>query len=284
MTTLFVDRLTVMDFSYLHPQRGLLGESWLIDVALSGGLDDQGMVLDFAAVKREVKHHADSVYDHKLIVPLLYAHCAITADSDDELTVSFTTESGEIIVHRSPPSALCLLEAEQVTTQSVAEAMAETLRHELPTNVTALDLRLYPETTQDAYFHYSHGLKHHGGNCQRIAHGHRSRLLIFRDGERDPELEKEWTERWRDIYIANASDLAATQSIDGRPYHRYAYEAAQGAFELLIAADRCYHIDTDTTVENIARHIAETLHFRHRGHRFEVRAFEGVNKGAVEKV
>jgi len=284
MTTLFVDRLTVMDFSYLHPQRGLLGESWLVDVALSGGLDDQGMVLDFAAVKREVKHHADSVYDHKLIVPLLYPHCAITADSDDELTVSFTTESGEIIVHRSPPSALCLLDAEQVTTQSVAEAMADTLRPELPTNVTALDLRLYPETTQDAYFHYSHGLKHHGGNCQRIAHGHRSRLLILKDGERDLVLEREWAERWQDVYIANTADLAATESVDGRRYNRYAYEAGQGEFELLLAADRCHHIHTDTTIENIARHIAETLKSLYPGHRFEVHAFEGVNKGAIERV
>lgn len=281
MTRLFVNRLTVMDFSYLHPRRGLLGESWLIDVELKGGLDDQGMVLDFAAFKRQVKQHADETYDHKLIVPRAYGGCRIEA-GDGDILVIFETESGERIRHRSPPGALCLLESDEVTPESVAAAMTASLRRALPDNVLEIRIGLYPESTQDAYFHYSHGLKHHCGNCQRIAHGHRSRLLILKDGERAPALEKEWTERWRDIYIANREDLASEDSIDGALIQRYAYQAGQGAFELSIAARRCYLIDTDSTIENIARHLAGELKSREPGHRFEVRVFEGVDKGAVE--
>lgn len=34
---LFVERLTVMDFSFLHARRGLVGESWWLDIVLEGG-------------------------------------------------------------------------------------------------------------------------------------------------------------------------------------------------------------------------------------------------------
>lgn len=37
MAQLFVDDLTVMDFSFLDRQRGVVGDSWIVDVELAGG-------------------------------------------------------------------------------------------------------------------------------------------------------------------------------------------------------------------------------------------------------
>ena len=48
---LFVDHLTVLDFSFVHPDRGIVGESLIMDVELYGDLDEQGMVFDFGDVK-----------------------------------------------------------------------------------------------------------------------------------------------------------------------------------------------------------------------------------------
>jgi 6-pyruvoyl-tetrahydropterin synthase len=280
VTILFVQRLTVVDFSYLDAERGLLGESWLLDVELTGGLDDQGMVLDFGEVKRRVKRHADEIYDHKLIVPVRAPACRILEDAAT-IEVQFRTDSGACIIHRSPAGALYLLDTTEVTPEAVAADFMETLKPALPANVKSIGVALYPETTADAFFHYSHGLKHHAGNCQRIAHGHRSRILIRRDGRRDTALEAEWAERWRDIYIASREDLAKQSEENGIRYHHYRYAGSQGSFALRVPAARCYLIDTDSTVENLARHVAETLRRTQPGHHFEVRAFEGIAKGAV---
>ncbi|GAM65533.1 NADPH-dependent 7-cyano-7-deazaguanine reductase [Vibrio ishigakensis] len=66
---LFVRDLTVIDSSYLCPQRGMVGESWILDVVMSGELNEMSMVLDFSRVKKQIKQIVDEYIDHRLIVP-----------------------------------------------------------------------------------------------------------------------------------------------------------------------------------------------------------------------
>jgi 6-pyruvoyl-tetrahydropterin synthase len=280
MATLFVNRLTVIDSSYLSARRGLVGESWQVDIELDGDLDYQGMLLDFGEVKRAIKRRIDDRFDHKLLVPA--EHPGLQVDeTPDGLYLSFRLDDGRGIEHRSPADAVCLLALTDIEPQSLAELIRADLMPVLPDNVRHVTLRLWPETIDGAYYHYSHGLKHHDGNCQRIAHGHRSRIEVHRNGVRDETLERQWAERWRDIYIGTRDDVIGTSRRDGIECLEFGYRAGQGDFGLTLPRDACYLIDSDSTVENIAQHIADRLKSEHPDDQFRVYAYEGVDKGAV---
>jgi 6-pyruvoyl-tetrahydropterin synthase len=276
MTTLFVKRLTVLDFSYLHTERGLLGESWILDIALTGALNAQGMVLDFSDVKRQVKQLVDDAFDHKLLVPAQSRQLE-RDDTPEQASLTFNWGEHYKLVHRSPASAVCYLATDKITPTSVAAALQERLRSLLPTTISSIAVSLRNEDEDGAFYHYSHGLKHHSGNCQRIAHGHRSQLRILRNGIRDIYLEEDWAERWRDIYIGTLRDLVSTDD----DMHHYCYSASQGAYELSLPAVCCDLIEQDSTIENIAQHIATQLKIAHPKDSFTVHAFEGIDKGAI---
>ena len=64
-----------------------------------------------------------------------------------------------------------------------------------------------------------------------------------------------------------------------------AYTAPEGLFELTLPKARSYLLgqDTDSTVEEIAEHIAGQVALKRPGQPVQVRAFEGVMKGAIAR-
>jgi 6-pyruvoyl-tetrahydropterin synthase len=282
MSCLFVEHLCVIDCAWLHPARGLLGESWIVDVELEGGLDDQGMVLDFGRVKPLVKALIDEHVDHRLIVPAR-APALTLEDEGDEIRLRHRYDGRELY-HRSPRQAVCLLDVEAVTPAAVEDHVRKLCAAVMPRNVSGVRISLRREAIAGASYRYVHGLRRHGGNCQRIAHGHRSRIEIFRDGRRCEASEHWLAQRWHDIYLGTRADLAAGGDGAGSGCYRFAYAAPQGEFELIIDRDRCELLDKESTVEQIAAYAAHLLKEREPGARFRVRAYEGVRKGAIADV
>jgi 6-pyruvoyl-tetrahydropterin synthase len=275
MTRLFVEQLTVIDCAYLDAQRGLVGESWIVDIELDGDLDEQSMLLDFGEVKKRLKRCLDGSADHTLIVPGRQPGLRVQ-QAAGRIGLEFPTPDGTI-EHHAPPQALTLLDAEQVGSASLAAHLQPILAREVPPNVAEVRLKLRHERIEGPYYHYTHGLKKHAGYCQRIAHGHRSRIEVRVDGTRDAALEKAWARHWRDIYLGTREDLVA--QANGRL--RFAYTAAEGAFELELPEPRCDLLDGDSTVERIAEHLAAQCAAQRPGRTVEVRAYEGVMKGAL---
>jgi 6-pyruvoyl-tetrahydropterin synthase len=279
MACLFVEQLTVLDFARLDRERGLVGESWIVDLELEGDLDDQSMVLDFGVVKHLAREVVEDYADHKLLAP---TGCGW-------LEISTSAASGELHIEapaaglrlRSPGVAVCALDAADVTMPALRTQLEARVAAAMPANVQTVRVALREESLPGAYYHYSHGLKRHAGNCQRIAHGHRSRIEIYTEGRRNDHWERYWAERWRDIYLGSQEDLVAETRLGDRPALRFGYRARQGEFELELWREHCELVPVDTTVEQLAGYIAAELARLDPGMAFRVRAYEGVQKGAV---
>lgn len=308
---LFVEHLTVIDCAYLSEADGLVGESWITDVTLTGRLDAHSMIMDFAHVKKQIKQAIDTWADHTLIVPTESPALTLRSSGNiTELTFGFVRSSAKVQPHRhevsegksrsereqrdafpvseannaketlfhtSPAEALCLLPAAEVTAETVARYLEARLMEVVPETVERIDITLRTEPTDAPYYHYVHGLKKHDGNCQRIAHGHRSRLRIERNGQYDDSLTHAWAARFATIYIGTREDIVSSTAT----HTDFAYDAPQGHYALSYPTALCYVIDSDSTVECIATHIAECCKQEYPNDRFTVRAYEGVMKGAI---
>lgn len=296
---LFVNDLTVIDFSYLCAERGMVGESWIVDIILDGSLNEQSMVLDFGRVKKQIKRIIDDAVDHKLAVPAEHTYTRVTHHDDgNSYWVDFLRPNQRSIHLFCPADAFAFIDSQAVTLQSVTDYLRAVIKRELPDNVQGLSLHLRPEAIPGAFYHYTHGLKKHDGNCQRIAHGHRSRLYVALDGQRNEALEHQWAQMWRDIYLGSIEDKVAHTELQVSPvlfelehqaaikiteqsHVAYSYTADQGLFELLVPVAENYTIPTDSTIECIADYLAHQIKQQYPQAAVKVTGFEGVGKGAI---
>lgn len=280
---LFVRDLTVIDFSYLCDSRGMLGESYIVDVELKGDLDDASMVLDFGKVKKVIKQAIDQLVDHKLVLPE-HSERLTQSEHNGQQVIRFNSDRG-VIQQASPGQAIVAIPSNKVDEESLSRYLHQQIKPLLPTNVSELVLTLRAEAINGFYYHYSHGLKKHDGNCQRIAHGHRSTIQIYADGMLSPRLNKYWCERWQDIYLGSEEDLCANTELTAltasSDNYCFRYQAEQGVFELSMPKSHCEIIPCDTTVECLADYIAAQLKQLQPANNIKVIAYEGVGKGAV---
>lgn len=273
---LFVDNFSNIDFSYLHPTRGLVGETWLVDIELQGALDAQGMVCDFGEVKRLVRNWLDQQIDHRLLIPVI-SPCLDFENHEEDIEFTWAFD-GEKLLGKMPAQGLAFIDAAQISPETVSAWCIKELMSLFPPSIKSILLNFYPESIDGPFYHYSHGLKKHRGNCQRIAHGHRSKILIWRDHELDESQMEAWSYRFRDIYIATREDCVEAHIINNLAFQ---YQSQQGSFYLELPKKCCYLIETDTTIEFIAQHIAQELKRTFNKSGFKVKAFEGLNKGAI---
>ncbi len=272
-TRLFIADLTHLDCAFLHPQQGLTGETWRVDAELGGELADNGMLCDFGIVKSRLKQALDAHIDHRL---LLCADQFNTLQAQAGLREIEWKDNTGLTRYRAPEEAFALLDVPHIDSLALAKNLQNRMLGELPDNITQLRLWLSPAHDQGPY-HYCHGLRQHEGNCQRMAHGHRARMEISLQGQRQHALETHWQKRLQGRYIGAEADLAGTP----HQRHRFAYTASQGDFELELPSSRAYLLEAEPTVESLTAHIVGQLAKDHPGQTVVCRAFEGIGKGAI---
>ena len=272
-TRLFISDLTHLDCAWFDPQQGLTGETWRVDAELGGELADNGMLCDFGIVKSVLKQALDQDIDHRLLLDSTQAQTLSHEGTQAE--IELRNLAGEIWRYRAPEQSFALLELDSLNPRSLQHTLAPLLLRLLPDNIRVLNLTLH-SAHENGPYRYCHGLRQHSGNCQRMAHGHRARMEIRLDGQRDEGLEAQWQQRFNGRYIGSAEDL----SISG-PRHRYAYTGSQGEFELELPEARSCPIDAEPTIEHITAYMAKSIAQQQPNKRVECRAFEGIGKGAI---
>ncbi|MGB7755204.1 MAG: 6-carboxytetrahydropterin synthase [Salinisphaera sp.] len=270
---LFVEHVTHIDCGVFDAEAGLRGATWLVDATLTGRRGDDGMLFDFGPAKRLLKAEIDALVDHRLLVP---AHApGLTIEGG---RIDFTTVSGDRYRYAGPASATTVFDAATIEPRALALWLEARVGPKLPANVDSLKIDLRAEAIAGPVYDYTHGLAGHDGNCQRLAHGHRCRLAVTIDGAARPDIAQAWAAAWQGVFIGHRADLTTPA---GAERLGFGYAAPQGEFALDIAAERCVVLEGPPTVENIADHIAGELAARHPGRMVEVRAYEGVGKGAI---
>ena len=275
MLKMFVDQLTTIDFSYLDDDAGIIGESIIVDVELVGNLNQQGMLMDFSAVKKDIKKVIDQTLDHSLAVPLKNRNLVIKGNE-----VRFSSKIGEI-VHISPQQAITIIKAEKIDLKVIEKFLLQEISKILPENIKDINLKLKYEAILGEFIQYSHGLRKHEGNCQRIAHGHRSKIIIKENGNNSSEIEKWAADFFCNAYFIDIKDIKNRFIKDGINYISLEYSSKQGNFKLDIPEKYCHIISYETTIENLVVFIYNKVNEKFDCHNLEVKFFEGVNKGAV---
>ncbi|SDG55405.1 6-pyruvoyl tetrahydropterin synthase [Onishia taeanensis] len=275
--TLFVNGLTHLDASLWCSTRGLIGVSWQVNAELDGELGEDGMLFDFGQVKPWIKSRLDDSADHTLIVPTEAPGVTVSECSEGLVIRTTTPYAMEV---RGPHQAFTLVPWTQITPTALAEHFSEQMLQDPPPRVSAIRLSFEDEVLSGAAYTYSHGLRRHSGNCQRIAHGHRSPLHIWQAGKRAPALEADWAERLADRYLVDASDILDDPEAAAKGELTTRYRAPQGEFFLRLPRERCVTLPTATTIEQIAAWLAKKV-AGETGEATRVQAFEGIGKGAI---
>ncbi|HGW1093567.1 TPA: isocitrate dehydrogenase [Klebsiella pneumoniae] len=285
---LFINDLTVIDFSFLDAESGLIGDSLIVDIILEGDLNAESMVMDFSHAKKSIKHEIDKLADHVLIVPEQNSHI-IVSHAGTTTEVAMLRKNGETQCFISgPQESFWLVQTDNINSRCLESQIEKHLLACLPQGVKDITITLRPESINGDSYHYSHGLKKHRGNCQRIAHGHRSAIRIFVDGERSHMWEQKWATRWNNAYLLSREDVVTVTTLSPRAvayWHKgltcSSWRSSQGYFEIMLCSEVVDILPCDTTVESLALFIRQSIEHGLPAAKIEVHAFEGVGKGAI---
>lgn len=294
--SIFLEDLDRIDVTIFTPEYGVKGASWHVDLTVCGRLDENGFVHDFSPLKNRVKEALKGSVDHALLVPADHPDVDVQIHGET-IHVRMTDRSRDepfIWEYEAPRAAVLLTPGLAVGLDQVTEAIEGRVREALPDGIERITIGLRNEEAHasEALFSYTHGITGHQGLCQRLLHGHRSKIKVEIDGERRPEWEHRLVQDvlgpivhiaapWQ---IESGQVEAKLRSRDVRPV-TLAYKASLGEYRAVVPSDKLLLIEGETSIENLtgflARHIrAETP----TASTISVSCYEGIGKGSIATV
>lgn len=296
--SLFYKNVTVLDYAFLCDHRGVVGDALKVHVEFIGKTDEEGVVYDFSYAKKKVKEVIDRECDHRLVVPKGVVETLGNNNTQLKFQFGMTDMPLE---YTCPEEGICELPSYHVNKTTIASHLENLVLKEMPETVTAIKLTLEDESLSDEkpFFHYTHGLKEHYGNCQRLFHGHKNTVDVFVDGKERRDLEDYLaTElfhhsihfcKWENVQ--NKEEILPrmqNSSPEGRfpeiPQVEIAYTSGQGTFKGKLPGSEVFFMTEESTVENLSMLFAKIIKQKVGNSKVMVRAYEGVAKGAISSL
>lgn len=253
-SSIFLNDLTVIDYSIITPQGVIVGGAATLNLVISGEVEPhEGVVIDFSACKKQIKKLIDGKggFDHKCWVNL-----------DDSAIVMDLAETYHQITHRSSGLSIkAERDAFAYVSNDPTVDIAEFLNsHMAPYVVSSVSLNtnIIPSphiNTTPAIFRYVHGLKNSTSyGCKNIVHGHKSWIGAVvaeeNQGVCDHILRGIATDLDGCIF-AHAEDM---QSTEGGVY-KIGYDTDERGKMSMSFTQKLIVLETQTTVEHIVEYI-----------------------------
>ncbi len=298
---LFINDVDKIDCAIFDPSVGVVGQSWYVDITVSGKLDANGFVYDFSKLKKLVKQVLKSSVDHSLVIPVQSKLVHYQDTDRGELwqlqAKSRLTGVNSEWTYLCPKGAVYPIRSVQVTREIVEQECTRLMRHRLPEDVISVEVHLRKEEVQSgqAFFRYSHGITGHDGMCQRLFHGHRSLIEVYVADERRHDLEQ-WLAHevlGSIVHIASMAQIIQPD-INLRPGVRpevtkpmtLSYKGSMGLFEATVPSNRVFLVEDETSIESISQELVRVIAREgvEIGAPIKVKCFEGIGKGAIAEL
>lgn len=269
---IFLEGVFRLDCAMFEPSAGVIGQSWRVDLNVSGALDDHNFVYDFSSLKKMARQVMKDSVDHALLMPIgsQFVHF-----SEDEAAEQWRlhaqcklTDTNFVWDYKCPEGAVFPIRSVTIRPNLVEQELARLLKHRMPQSVSDVQVSLKEESSEPtaAFFRYTHGIANHAGLCQRLFHGHRSRVEIYVGDERRADLEHFVS---REIFGSSVHIATPSQVVSG--YNQVgkrgpvgeavvlSYKGSTGKFEATIPADKIFLVERETSIECVAMQIATVL-------------------------
>jgi 6-pyruvoyl-tetrahydropterin synthase len=296
--SIFIEDITRIDCSVFSPSQGIMGQSWHVDIELTGVPDEHGFIYDFGKLRKLVRAVFSSTIDHALLIPIMSKQVSFTETAEGErwnLTAfSRLTNQEARWEYICPKGAVYPMRTLNINLNAVEQECARLIRHRLPTQIEKVSVKLREEIAdyQASFFRYTHGITVHEGMCQRLFHGHRSLLTVRVDGERREDLENFVT---HELFGSSVHIAGSKQIVDGEYLvgHRskanapvvLSYEVERGRYQASLPGNHVFVVDGETTIETIAFELVKVLKEKlDLPSKIQVICHEGIGKGAIAEL
>jgi len=289
--TLFVEHLDTIDCAVFDLLSGIVGRSWWVNLEIEGSVDKEGFIAEFGAIKKQAKKFLKFFIDHKLLVPQHSPHIAKDTSSNQERWIFSFPVFVKPWEYRCPQGAVLEIPTESIEEMFIEQEMEKHFSSSFLPSETKVRFRLEEEifTENQAFYCYTHGLPKHRGYCQRLFHGHRSKIKIWKNTSIDRELEWYITKKTLRNSCHFASRSQVSENLDqlvlgslGRTENMITlcYRGTMGEFFAKLPANHVFLLPNEATVEEIGYVIWKQLitDFPNKS-AIQIACYEGIGKG-----